>query len=140
RLRPSARSAGLFRHHHRDPVDYRVGAPALRAHDPACVEADIAVVDGTDEEVEELGIDHVRPSITSRTSDTSSSTDAASGASTLSRSSGSVLEGRRLNHRSGQETVRPSRRSWSASEKWDATASMAAAWSSTRKLISPDAT
>ena len=40
---------------------------------------------------------------------------AASGASRLSRSRGSVFDARRLNHQSPRSTVRPSRRSWASS-------------------------
>ena len=46
------------------------------------------------------------------TSATRSSHSSSVAASTLRRSSGSVLDGRRLNHHGPQSTVRPSRRSW----------------------------
>ena len=62
-------------------------------------------------------------------------------ASTLSRSNGSVFEGRTLNQLpSGSETVSPSSSSISApSANCDRTASIRAAVSSTVELISPDA-
>src|SRR5690606_12652042 len=119
----------LVDQHHRYPVTDRVAAPAHRADQaPALVViGELAVVDGTHEQRAQFGIDHLASSITSRTSATSLATASSSGPSTLSRSSGSVLEGRRLNHRSSHETVSPSSRSWSASAKWDVTASTEAA-------------
>src|SRR5690606_1748277 len=80
-----------------------------------------------------------------RTSSRSSAMDSVSGASTLSRSSGSVLDARRLNQRFPVRfTVRPSR--WSTLStsarpvNASSTAAMRPAWSATRELISPEAT
>src|ERR687897_1445279 len=61
-------------------------------------------------------------------------------ASTLSRSSGSVLLGRTLTHQSGPATVRPSSQSCSPRPvNAAATLSITDRWSATLVLISPDA-
>lgn len=76
---------------------------------------------------------------------TSSRTDlivSSSFASTFNRSSGSVFDGRRLNHQVGVVTVRPSRVSvvaFSREVKAVLTSAVRAVWSSTVELISPEA-
>lgn len=66
---------------------------------------------------------------------------ASSSASAFSRSNGSVLEGRTLNHQVGVETVRPSRSSRAVSGSGAYVARRAASracWSVTVELISPE--
>src|SRR5664279_3217417 len=66
---------------------------------------------------------------------------ASSGASTLSRSSGSVLLERRLTHQRFPRTSSPSsQETLPRSAYAAATFSIVACWSSTRELISPEAT
>lgn len=65
----------------------------------------------------------------------------ASLASAFRRSSGSVLEGRTLNHQSAEETVRPSSSSSSMPSRVsyaERIAARRAAWSVTVELISPE--
>src|SRR5690606_14109446 len=87
-----------------------------------------------------------RARTTCKTSSRTRSMVPRSAASTLSRSSGSVLDGRTLNHHIGSPeccTVSPSR--WSvvtsgSAAKTDSTASIAASTSATVLLTSPEAT
>jgi hypothetical protein len=66
-------------------------------------------------------------------------TPSASAASTFRRRSGSVFDGRRLNHQSSAVTVSPSAQSTSPSpSKAVATRSVAAGMSSTTLFSSPD--
>src|SRR5690606_34576354 len=83
---------------------------------------------------------HQFVSLTSfRTSSVRASHSSRVGASRLRRSSGSVFDGRRLNHHDPASTVSPSSRSWSYDEYAAATCSTTAPGSSTFELISPDA-
>src|SRR5690606_11949972 len=133
----------LFQQHDRDAVLDRIGPAAPRADETGSgnVLVERRVIGRADEDLGEDGIYEAHASSRmARTRSTMSATRSASGPSTFSRSNGSVLEGRRLNHAAPYPTVNPSRRSIDAELASDSSTSrMAASVSVTSKLISPEA-
>src|SRR5690606_25898519 len=103
----------------RDVVADRVGALEARVEEDVLVfeVVERPLVLGAGEDVEQQLVEchgvTCYPTKCDRTSSTFASHCARVAASRLRRRSGSVLEGRRLNHQSPRSTVRPSRRSWS---------------------------
>src|SRR5207237_333701 len=119
---------------------------ALGTHDDGLP---LVVLDGaaavrTREDLEQLLVDrHQRspsPPMSASTRSVPSRRRSSLFASTFNRSNGSVFEGRRLNHQSSNSTVRPSVRSCRPVANSAATQSVAAPWSSTFVLISPEST
>src|SRR5438552_4525457 len=140
-----AHRLGLVDEHDGDVV--LDGVPALQARvveGLLVLEVDQrALVLGAGEDLEHLRVEgqgsrHAPFLIRSTTSLVRTSQSARDAASTLRRRSGSVLDGRRLNHQSPRSTVRPSSRSWAAEENAAATRSMTAVGSATSVLISPE--
>src|SRR5215211_5586479 len=150
----------LVDQHDRDVVAHGVAALEARVVQRALVLEieERALVLGTGEDLEQLGVQshyisfglarqrapwraggrRYSPRTSASTSAVCASQPAASRASRLSRSNGSVLLGRRLNHQSPRSTVSPSSRSCCAPRYASATRSMTAAGSSTLVLISPE--
>src|SRR5690606_19860320 len=133
----------VFQQHHRDAVPHRIRPAAPRAYEAGSgnVLFERPVVRRADEDLGEDRIyqAHASPRM-ARTRSTMSATRSASGPSTLSRSNGSVLEGRRLNQASPWSSVHPSRRSVDAGLACASSSSrLAASVSVTSQLISPEA-
>src|SRR5262249_40651488 len=142
-----ARGSGLLRlidQHHRDVVAHGVAVSARPADDHllVLVVVDLAAVVRADEDLHELGVQgHPAPPssrITASSAAVRSSSSSLVRASTFSRSSGSVLDGRTLHHQSSNSIVSPSRRSSFASANRVANSPIFPAWSATVELISPE--
>src|SRR6266496_2051284 len=146
------RFLGFLDQHDRDAVADRVLVMARQALDEllGVVVLDLAATVRAGQDVQELLVDHAvppcpsvadghrSPRMIARTSAVFSSSISGVRASAFSRRSGSVFEGRTLNHQSSYSTVSPSRRSWRPSEYRRASCSTVPCWSVTSELISPE--
>src|SRR5215212_1606833 len=103
---------------------------------------DVPPVVGADQDLQQVGVQtHAAPpSCRMMTSSAAVRSARSSGvrASTFSRSSGSVFDGRTLHHQSSYSTVSPSSRSCRPSASAVESSSIFAAWSATSELISPE--
>src|SRR6516225_8684822 len=150
-FRPScvvAGPPGLFHEQHRDVVAHRVGQAAglAGAHQLAGLlvgpERRMTLRAGQDVQEPALDLHQIPlPFLTMpSTSSRRAAMAASSAASTFSRSSGSVLDGRRLSHKSPVVTVSPSSPSVLTPvglANACLTRAVASAWSATSELISP---
>src|SRR6478752_8987705 len=143
----SGRVAGLVDEEHRDVVADRVGPAAADADQllGRLVRGERLPARRAHDHVEQMAVEVHRSLLrmTDRMSSRTRAMVAPSAPSALSRSSGSVLDARTLNHQSAWVTVSPSSWSTSTSSRLPpvcCSSARMAAWSVTSELISPLAT